>query len=770
MPSQHASHVPGGYAYTSSSQPSTSRAPANTAAYDPAPLSDHPSVNTINPARSMPSGLSLGFHPDSMSGFPSRSMPVQNNPSNSTSYGQHFQHYDQLALAGNYGSHSGFDQSIAQHHGHIGQSTLTFPQSDTTRPDGGHELQNNFHNDAMPPSGTVIPSSSEHIDPMTTRTLVRTSPPRTTIIKRTRQDSFSQAESAKRARTSIDGVRPPVASSGSYPEDAWEMSGFSIPSQHGRALSRPTSELSGVNSPFHPDNRGSSNLHSAPAQRFLGSPASDRPHSANSQSRSPEIHTMNGITHVPIPSSSTNTSLRPFASPQRRFSSVSSHTFIPPTSVSDAPNSQSPTIPGHPTPDGISPYYTPPSGGLRASTGTASTSTLNVPPGPDTLATAGSDDGSSNLSHSMGETEVIASFPQFYEHVRALCLKFNNDAANLLKQWSGSLITFLSRHCAMINLPSAKPRDRLNLQRATRQDILAQSFQMGTSADPMRMLNDAKAICERMMFPDSSPRPRVPSSSHLDNTMLHGFSSTYSTSAYPPPFHGPWSPRLPSTSHPVTPSGVDEGDYFAHIQLPKGVYGSDPTIQREASLVHPPTSGVDVSFNNSTLRSAANVNHGTWRDEESEKLKQLAEHSRSSSKMNGQDKIDWDWVVERFGASRTRHQILIKATHLGLKPTSTHPSRIRKRLAKAEAQQAAAAATAAPVQGDIAPGSSIPPATEPTTPMHSISMTSPAAGSRHYPAHVMSQSMDSRPKSGETSQTSASNSDNLSPYEPGGSA
>jgi hypothetical protein len=58
------------------------------------------------------------------------------------------------------------------------------------------------------------------------------------------------------------------------------------------------------------------------------------------------------------------------------------------------------------------------------------------------------------------------------------------------------------------------------------------------------------------------------------------------------------------------------------------------------------------------------VNHGTWRDEESEKLKQLAEHSRTSSKMSGQDKIDWDWVVERFGASRTRHQILIKATHL----------------------------------------------------------------------------------------------------------
>jgi hypothetical protein len=216
-----------------------------------------------------------------------------------------------------------------------------------------------------------------------------------------------------------------------------------------------------------------------------------------------------------------SSSIRPFASPQRRFSSASSHTFVHPASISDGPTSQSPTIPGHPTPDGVgaSAYYTPPSSGLRPSTGTASassfasTSTLNVPGGPDALVTTSSDDGSSNLSYSMGETEVIASFPQFYERARALCLKFHKDAANLLVSFniqpknppipfealSGSLITFLSRLYAMINLGTAKPRNHLNLQRATRQDVLAQSFQMGTGADPMRMLNDAKAICERMM-------------------------------------------------------------------------------------------------------------------------------------------------------------------------------------------------------------------------------------------------------------------------------
>lgn len=164
------------------------------------------------------------------------------------------------------------------------------------------------------------------------------------------------------------------------------------------------------------------------------------------------------------------------------------------------------------------------------------------------------------------------------------------------------------------------------MQRSTPQDVLAQSFQMGTGGDPMRMLNDAKAICERMMvstfqgctssnarsyhcsqLADPTTRARVPSSTHIENAMLSGLPHTYSTSGYPPPFHSPWSPRPPSSSHPDTPSGVDEvADYFPHVQIPKGAYGPDPTIQRELSYSRPSPS-VDVPFNNSTLRSAANV-------------------------------------------------------------------------------------------------------------------------------------------------------------------
>ncbi|KIO21731.1 hypothetical protein M407DRAFT_80044, partial [Tulasnella calospora MUT 4182] len=76
-------------------------------------------------------------------------------------------------------------------------------------------------------------------------------------------------------------------------------------------------------------------------------------------------------------------------------------------------------------------------------------------------------------------------------------------------------------------------------------------------------------------------------------------------------------------------------------------------------------------------RSNVQSTHGAWSDEETERLKTLAEQSKSRTS-NGD--IDWDWTVDQFGETRTRHQILIKATNLGLKATSTHPSRLRKRL------------------------------------------------------------------------------------------
>lgn len=88
-------------------------------------------------------------------------------------------------------------------------------------------------------------------------------------------------------------------------------------------------------------------------------------------------------------------------------------------------------------------------------------------------------------------------------------------------------------------------------------------------------------------------------------------------------------------------------------------------------------------------------NQGAWSDEETEKLKKLAEEHRSA---NGE--IAWDALCEKWGNSRTRyfyasnfmcwlmtcsrHQILIKATSLGLKESS---SRGTKRRRDTESQQ-----------------------------------------------------------------------------------
>ncbi|KAF8415007.1 hypothetical protein L210DRAFT_3432899, partial [Boletus edulis BED1] len=66
-------------------------------------------------------------------------------------------------------------------------------------------------------------------------------------------------------------------------------------------------------------------------------------------------------------------------------------------------------------------------------------------------------------------------------------------------------------------------------------------------------------------------------------------------------------------------------------------------------------------------------NQGAWSDEETEKLKKLAEEHRNA---NGE--IAWDALCEKWGNSRTRHQILIKATSLGLKESSSRGTKRRR--------------------------------------------------------------------------------------------
>lgn len=92
---------------------------------------------------------------------------------------------------------------------------------------------------------------------------------------------------------------------------------------------------------------------------------------------------------------------------------------------------------------------------------------------------------------------------------------------------------------------------------------------------------------------------------------------------------------------------------------------------------------------------AAAGNQGAWSDEETEKLKRLAEESKTQGTADSGD-YDWDWVCATWGPGRTRyvfwlsifahlaltdvyrHQILIKATNIGLKESSTRGVKRRR--------------------------------------------------------------------------------------------
>jgi hypothetical protein len=65
-----------------------------------------------------------------------------------------------------------------------------------------------------------------------------------------------------------------------------------------------------------------------------------------------------------------------------------------------------------------------------------------------------------------------------------------------------------------------------------------------------------------------------------------------------------------------------------------------------------PITGLSA-FNAATGNAAPGGTQGAWSEEETERLRRLAEQSRESNAQN-KGEIDWDWVVNTWGQSRTR--------------------------------------------------------------------------------------------------------------------
>ncbi|KAF5392205.1 hypothetical protein D9757_001439 [Collybiopsis confluens] len=271
--------------------------------------------------------------------------------------------------------------------------------------------------------------------------------------------------------------------------------------------------------------------------------------------------------------------------------------------------------------------------------------------------------------------EVTAQNQQYYEfqwRVLNLCAEFYGAAEELLK--------------------------------ATPPLVIAQCYQMGpgSKVDPLNMLNEAKQKCDTLlanpsrlinsppppMYPVvptfySAPPPTTAPSGPMPASAVpvsapapavisqpQSFVVSMSNSAAYPVYS-----QYPTTSYYQYPYG-HPGAYYAPVPPPAPVSAAAPPSQAPSATVSPSSnSGSTIS--------------GAWSDEELDRLKRLADKKRNSS-----GEIDWDDIVASWGNARTRHQILIKATQLGLKESSS--LRGVKRRREGDSNESGNTASAAP--------------------------------------------------------------------------
>ncbi|KAI0635687.1 hypothetical protein C8Q77DRAFT_1071664 [Trametes polyzona] len=153
-------------------------------------------------------------------------------------------------------------------------------------------------------------------------------------------------------------------------------------------------------------------------------------------------------------------------------------------------------------------------------------------------------------------------------------------------------------------------------------------------------------------------------------------SSQPAPSASAPPAQAP--PPQTTTPQPATQSAPP---------TPAPAPAPAPPAPVPASAPVPTNTGTISTFSAATGNTAPGGHQGTWSEEETEKLKRLAEQSKEMGGAQNKGEIEWDWVIQQWGNSRTRHQILLKATSLGLKESTTRGTK-RRREAEAASEAA----------------------------------------------------------------------------------
>lgn len=132
-----------------------------------------------------------------------------------------------------------------------------------------------------------------------------------------------------------------------------------------------------------------------------------------------------------------------------------------------------------------------------------------------------------------------------------------------------------------------------------------------------------------------------------------------STFVMPLSMPGASQPIYP-TMYATTPPRYPTAPYYQYPHAP-GYYPGMPAqsapMQPTASSSAPPATQFISSTATTTTPTLTMASSnpagasGAWADEELERLKRLAEQSRTTGPSN---EIDWDWVVSQWGNTRTR--------------------------------------------------------------------------------------------------------------------
>ncbi|EKM78610.1 hypothetical protein AGABI1DRAFT_107134 [Agaricus bisporus var. burnettii JB137-S8] len=293
------------------------------------------------------------------------------------------------------------------------------------------------------------------------------------------------------------------------------------------------------------------------------------------------------------------------------------------------------------------------------------------------------------------------------------------------------------------------------LVKATPPVVVAQCYHMGpgVKVDPLTMLTDAKRVCDTLLANPSQlvsqPPPQIFSTVPAFYPTSTAVSMSPSSTAAPssskpnsaPVINNPQSfvvpltaqAAYPHTQYPIYTPGQYPTTPYYHQYYPGTYYpqpvppSQPPQVATSSTITTTPTPALSVSANNATSSV------GAWSDEETERLKKLADDSKA---VGTSGDIEWDWVVHQWGNTRTRHQILIKATSLGLKESTGRALKRRREnegdaapqsppVASSSTPAQAAPANAGQNSGALAPTPVAIPNT--ASPAHSQPTSTPAA-------------------------------------------